>query len=351
MRDALSLECGRLGHERLRRRVPLRRARRPFRPGAPRWPHRLAGDDRTRRASLLGRLRHWLDPVAVDYKVGEDRRARNVVIPDAVVHQLVVPLALAGLQVERDEAFREQRVSGDLSCYRTDGRHNSRRSAVRPACRRCRALRRRTFAPRRRYCLCRRPRIRFPRLVAELARSAESCGISTRACRCARRSRGYSLWCCVLLRGAPPSRCAAPITIDVLRDDRRGMQADFRGRQVEACPDRGRLQIDDAVGAEVLTRCAGLRIERDHPVAGGHVDMRSSLPSLQYESPRPDNCAARLRRACLRRSLCIHSISPVVALERDRGAPRAGGDIEAGRSPSAACSGTGTRDAARGSRS
>ena len=57
---------------------------------------------------LLGRLRDRLDDLSVASDVHQDRRAGDVVIPDAVVHQLVVPLALAGLQVDRDEAFGEQ---------------------------------------------------------------------------------------------------------------------------------------------------------------------------------------------------------------------------------------------------
>ena len=62
--------------------------------------------------ALLGRLRDGLDLSAVDRDVGEDRRARNVPVPDVVVDELVVPVALAGLQVQRDEAVGEQLSPG-----------------------------------------------------------------------------------------------------------------------------------------------------------------------------------------------------------------------------------------------
>ena len=46
--------------------------------------------------ALLRRLRDGLDRASVDGDVGEDRRARDVEVPDAVMHELIVPFALAG---------------------------------------------------------------------------------------------------------------------------------------------------------------------------------------------------------------------------------------------------------------
>src|SRR5262249_56593836 len=64
-------------------------------------PHRFAGltiEDVDE--ALLARLRDRLDLLSVDRDVGEDRRARNVVVPDRMVHELVVPDAFAGLRSE-----------------------------------------------------------------------------------------------------------------------------------------------------------------------------------------------------------------------------------------------------------
>ena len=46
------------------------------------------------------------------------------------------------------------------------------------------------------------------------------------------------------------------------------VQADLGGRQIEAFLIEAQLQVDDAVGAEALDALAGLRVERDHLVAG-----------------------------------------------------------------------------------
>ena len=91
-------------------------------------PDRLAGRAiEDIEPALLRRLRDDLAHAAVDHDVGEDRRARQVPIPDAVMNELVVPLALAGLEIDGHEALAEQ-------VRRRDGdRRSSRRSASRRA--------------------------------------------------------------------------------------------------------------------------------------------------------------------------------------------------------------------------
>jgi hypothetical protein len=62
---------------------------------------------------------------------------------------------------------------------------------------------------------------------------------------------------------------------DVLRDGGRRVPADFSGLEIDLLPgaeDDALLQIDDAVLAEAGNRRAVVGIERDQPVAGGHVD-------------------------------------------------------------------------------
>ena len=94
---------------RLGRRIPLA-GHLPSRNGALLdRPHRLAGlaiEDVEK--TLLGRLRERFDRATVDFDVGEDRCARNVHVPDAVMNELEVPTALARLDVDGDNALAEQ---------------------------------------------------------------------------------------------------------------------------------------------------------------------------------------------------------------------------------------------------
>src|SRR6185295_2333215 len=58
--------------------------------------------------------------------VDEDRRARQIVIPDAVVDELVMPLPLAGLQVDGDEALAEEPAARAMAAVIVAGRHFDR---------------------------------------------------------------------------------------------------------------------------------------------------------------------------------------------------------------------------------
>ena len=110
--EALALERRRLGRERLRRRVPLARHRALSRPAAPRSATPAGRSrDRTRTAKpcLVG-CATALIRRAVDGDVGQDRRARNVVVPDRVVHELEVPDALAGLAGRRATRLSPNRL-------------------------------------------------------------------------------------------------------------------------------------------------------------------------------------------------------------------------------------------------
>ena len=48
---------------------------------------------------------------AVDRDVDQDRRARQVHVPDGVVDELVVPLANPGLEIDGDQALAEEVVA------------------------------------------------------------------------------------------------------------------------------------------------------------------------------------------------------------------------------------------------
>ena len=70
---------------------------------------------------LLGGLRDGLDGLAVDVDVGEHRGARNIHIPQAVVNQLIVPDALAGMQIHGKEGFAEEAVAGPMAAVEIAG--------------------------------------------------------------------------------------------------------------------------------------------------------------------------------------------------------------------------------------
>src|SRR5262249_50233792 len=108
-RDALSIVSGRFGRKWLGGGVPLARdltlrnrslLNRPYR-GAVRAIEDV-------EPSLLRRLDDGFDPAAVPRDVRENGCARDVHVPDSVVYELVIPLVLAGLQVDRDKRFAEQ---------------------------------------------------------------------------------------------------------------------------------------------------------------------------------------------------------------------------------------------------
>ena len=113
----------RLGGEGLRRRIPLARHRALLDRALFDRPHRLAGlAIEHEHEALLGRLRDRRDLLAVDGDVDQDRRARDVVVPDRMVDELEVPDALAGLQIDGDEALGEQVVAGPMAAEVVAGR-------------------------------------------------------------------------------------------------------------------------------------------------------------------------------------------------------------------------------------
>ena len=103
-------------------------------------PHRLAGHTIEHiEEALLGGDRDRLDRPAIDVDVGEDRRRGDVEIPDRMVDELEMPLAHAGLEIDRDQALGIKIVARD------DGRRRSPTTGFRPADRRGRAPHRRVI--------------------------------------------------------------------------------------------------------------------------------------------------------------------------------------------------------------
>src|SRR5207249_2918959 len=122
--------CRRLGRERLRRRCFLARYSRLLDGTFFNRPYRLARHaiEDVEPTDLM-RQRDSLDRAAVDVDVRQHRRGRVVEIPNRMMNELVIPLALAGLQVNSHKALAKEIVSRPVSaeiigCRRFDGEIN-----------------------------------------------------------------------------------------------------------------------------------------------------------------------------------------------------------------------------------
>src|SRR5206468_9699079 len=94
----------------------------------------------------------------------EQRRSRHVVVPDRVMHDLVVPLALAGLQIEADEAVAKQVVARTMASVEIRGRIFNREIHE------AELFVDRDLRPHAGVAVG-RPRVFFPRVVAEFTRA------------------------------------------------------------------------------------------------------------------------------------------------------------------------------------
>src|SRR5439155_5951663 len=119
---------------------------------------------------------------------------------------------------------------------------------------------------------------------------------------------------------------------DVLDDERRRVDADLAGLEIDLLPlaDHGPLlEIDDAVGAERIDHRAGVRVERDETIARRDVDdavvaaaVGPVRESAARELPRRDAGAFALTQA-----VRPHQLAGL-AVERDDRSPRAAGRVQ-----------------------
>ena len=174
--------AGGFGRKRLRRRRLLTgRFRLRHRPIFDR-PHGLPGDAVEHEGErLLRQLHDRSDSPAIDGDVRQNRRRGQVVVPQVVTHELVVPHALAGLALDADERVREQVVAGTMSAVHVARRAGERQIRVaelfvdtdeRPEIRVPGVL----------------PRVVLPRLDAELSGARNHVEGPAQLSRCGRRS-------------------------------------------------------------------------------------------------------------------------------------------------------------------
>ena len=263
-RHALTVVRRRLGDERLRRRVPLARHVALFHRTLFDRPHRFAGDAIEHvDPPLLGGLADGLDGAAVHGEVHQNRRARDVHVPDAVVHELEVPFPLAGFQIERDEALAEEAAARPVAAVIVAGRQLHRQehhaelfvdSHLRPHARVARVG----------------PGVFFPRVVAELARERNRVENPQPLAGARVVAADESFFVNPAL-GCTARQVGGADDDDVFRDDRRGVQAHLSGDDVDRLV-VVLLEIDDAVFAEAGRGEAGLGVEGDHLITRRDVD-------------------------------------------------------------------------------
>ena len=312
-RKRLRRRCLFARHGRLRHRLLVNR------------PDRLPGHAIEHvEPSKLARQGHRLDSLAVHIGVQQQRRRRIVEVPDRMVHQLEVPLALAGLQIDADQGVAEQIVAGPMAAVEVrrrifDGQVYEARFFVDGDLR-----------PNARVAVD-RPRFVFPRVVAELAglrnrveRPQELAGLHVERAHEPLR---------VVVRG---DRCALAHRRaddhDVLHDGGRRVHADLAGFQIDLLAlafDGAELQIEDAALAEGRHERAVFRAQLDELIA--RRDVNHAIVALAVgperhaasgQLPRRDGGALALAQAVRPHHLARPSV------ERDDRSPRAAGRVE-----------------------
>src|SRR5215471_2893954 len=105
-------EWRRLGWERLRRRCPFTRSRGLRHGTLLDRPYRL-----TRHAienkgkALFGHLHNRFDRFATDSDIRQDWRGRQIVVPEIVMHELIVPDTFARFRLEAHKTVAEEIVA------------------------------------------------------------------------------------------------------------------------------------------------------------------------------------------------------------------------------------------------
>ena len=245
-------------------------------------------------------------------------------IPDRVVHQLEVPLALAGLQVHGHQAFAVEVVAGALAAVVVGRRRLDRQvdqaqflvdGDLRPHA----------------GVAVDGPRAVLPGVVAELARPRDRvegplqlAGLDVEG---ARETLGVVVGLdghALLHRRADEDR--------VPDDGGRGVQPDLAGLEIDllavALHDAD-LQIHDAVLAEGRDHRAGLGVERDQPVAGGDVEHAVVAAAVgPVGDAAPGQLPGRVGAALALR-IAVHPQQLTRArVERHHRAARAAGRVE-----------------------
>ena len=310
----------RVERKRLRRRIPLLRhiafRDRTFFDR----PDRLPGDAIEHvKKRLLGGLRHRFDRAAVDDDVGEDRRVGDVVVPDAVMDQLEMPLALAGLQIDRHEALAEEAGARPIRAEvvtggKFDGQIGDAELFVDA-----------DLSPRAGIARV-RPRVVQPGVVPEFARPRDRVKDPEPLARAHVESADVALHV-GLPRGNAARFVRGADDDNVFGNHRRRVQADLRRHRIDHLV-IVLFQIDEAVFAKRRDAHASLRVERDELISRRHVE-NSLLASI---GPVREAAARELpgrRSGAGAFAFAVHpQLFACFRIERDNRAPAAAGCIQ-----------------------
>ena len=259
-----------------------------------------------------------------DRDVGQDRRARQVVVPDFVVGDLEVPAALAGLQVDGDEAVAEQVVARPVPAVEVVGRRLGR-NVDEPQ-----LLVGRHLAPGAGVARI-RPGVVQPALAAELVRRRHRMEDPQPPARAHVVAAHVALHVAGTGRHDVGGRVVRGVRRadddDIVGDDRRGLQADVGIDRIDllvvVAP-----QVDHAVPSEIRDRPAGPRVQRDQRVARRDVHdplVRAVRPVRQSAAGQP------ARRRVGARAL-VDAEHPLElagrGVEREHRPPRAAGGVQ-----------------------
>ena len=267
---------------------------------------------------LLRRLGDRLDGAAVDGDVGEDRRRRHVEVPDPMVHELVMPLALAGRQIDGHQRLAEQVGARPVAAVVVAGGQLDRQI------RHVEILIDRHLSPHAGVARV-LPRVLLPRVVAEFTDRRDGVEDPQALAGADVEAADEALHVGLAARDAAgPMRGADDDHVP--RHERRRMQPDLAGDRIDLLV-VVLLQIDDAVLAEGRDRHAGLRVEREEAVAGRDVEnpLLAAVGPVRQATAREDARCVGAARAFI---LAVHPQQFARGrIERDHRAARAGRGI------------------------
>ena len=212
---------------------------------------------------------------AIDHDVGENRRAGKVPIPHVMMDGLEVPDPFARVEVDRDQAVGEQVIAVSMAAVIIARRHFDRQVGHAQ-------LFVNGYLPPDAGVARISPGVVQPGIVAELIRLRD--GVKDPETLAGAGVEAPDVPLGLLLGRRGPSRqMRGADEDDAIGNDRRGVEADLAGDEVELLI-HALLQVQDPVGAEARDAPAGFGVERNQPVTRRDVDdpsrFRPFLPAV-----------------------------------------------------------------------
>jgi hypothetical protein len=237
-----------------------------------------------------------------------------------MMDELVVPLALAGLDVHRDDAFAEQVIARAIDAHLVAGRQLDTQigqaqflvgADLRPVAGVAGILGAAGLEP---------------GVVTELALQRDGVEDPKPLARLHVEAAHIALGVLAHLGGVAGGMRRAD-NDDIARDGGRGVQPDIGAVEIQVLVVI-LLEIDDAIGAEAGVHVAGRRIQRHHPVADGDIDD----PLHCAVGPIADAAPRKLARRIGGAGAFVHAVDPdqfaIGGIDADHVAARPGGAIE-----------------------